>query len=433
MAEKVIMPKLEMAQETGKLIEWLKKEGDVVQKGEALFVIETDKVTVEVESPGSGVLGGIRADVGEEIPVTTVIAYILDPGEELPEKEEVVGIPTDAPKEAIPTQPVLASPVARRLAEEHGIDLESILGTGSKGQIIKADVERAIEASAVKVPAEKVRATPAARRLAQERGINLAGLQGSGPQGRIQEEDIPAAKLPGLARVPLAGERIPLEGMRKTIAERMMMSYQTTPHIDFTLRVDVSGIEEARQRVNVEADAEGSEHMTITAFMVMAVAWALRRNPYLNSTLQDEDIHLLPEVNIGVAVALDDGLIVPVVHNADQMSLSEISICVNDIVARARSGQLTPSDVGGCTFTISNLGPFGIEQFTAIINPPQTAVLAVGTIQQEVVPNEAGQLLVKPIIRMTLSADHRVLDGALCARFLNDVRDAMENPWLLQW
>jgi pyruvate dehydrogenase E2 component (dihydrolipoamide acetyltransferase) len=426
MAEEVIMPKLEMAQETGKLVEWLRKEGERVEKGEALFTIETDKVTVEIEAPASGILGGIRADVGEEIPVATVIAYILEEGEELP--EGFVAIPADVPQEEPSLEPVLASPVARRLAEEHGIDLGGISGTGTKGQITKADVERAVEAATPEAPAGKVRATPAARRLARERGINLASLQGSGPGGRIQEEDIPEVG----PSIPLAGERIPLEGMRKTIAERMMMSYQTTPHINFTVRVDMSGVERSRPSVNAEAQAKGFDRVTLTSFIVKAVAWALKRHPYLNSTLEGEEIHLLPEINIGVAVALEDGLIVPVVHNADQVGLLEISNRVNDIVSRAHEGSLTPSDVAGGTFTISNLGPFGIEQFTAIINPPQTATLAVGALQREAIPDSLGQLGVKPMMRMTLSADHRVIDGAIAARFMMDLKDALEKAWLLQ-
>jgi pyruvate dehydrogenase E2 component (dihydrolipoamide acetyltransferase) len=436
-AEKVIMPKLEMAQETGKIIEWLKREGEIVEKDEPLFVIETDKVTVEIESPGSGILAGIRADVGEEVPISTVIAYLLEPGEDLPEEMEddvkaVAEAPTSVPKEVSSPQPAMVSPVAQRLAEAREVDLGKISGTGPKGRITIADVEKAVEASAVGQAVGRIRATPAARRLAKERGINLSMVQGSGPRGRIHADDILESKPGAVVSMPSAGERIPLDGMRKTIAERMTVSYQTAPHINFTVRVDMSGIEQERKRVNDEVQAQGLTRVSITAFTVMAVAWALKRHLYINSTLVEEEIHLLSDINVGVAVALDIGLIVPVVHNADELGLLEISNRVNDIVARAHEGKLTPADVVSGTFTISNLGPFGIEQFTAIINPPQTAILAVGAIQQDVIPDQNGQISVKPLMRMTLSADHRVIDGAIAARFLMDLKDAMEKPGLFQ-
>ncbi len=436
MVEKVIMPKLEMAQETGKVIEWLKSEGETVVEGEPLFMIETDKVTVEIQSPASGILRGIRVGAGEEVPISTVIAYILEPAEEQQDIEtvfETVMEPLkEAAKEALIAQTALVSPVARRMAEALDVDLGTITGTGAKGQITKADVERAAQASQAESIGGKVRATPAARRLANERRIGLASVKGTGPQGRIQAEDIAAAKSPVPAVTERAAEIIPLEGIRKTIAERMTKSYQSIPHINFTVRVDMSGIETARRRLNNEAQEQGPLRVSITTFMVTAVAWALKRNPFINSILVGEEIHLLPDINIGVAVALENGIIVPVVHNADQKGLLEISDQVNDIVTRAHAGRLTPADVAGGTFTISNLGPFGIEQFTAIINPPQTAILALGSVQQEVLPDQQGQITIKPMMRMTLSTDHRVIDGAMAARFLKDLKDAIEISWLLQ-
>lgn len=437
MAEEVIMPKLEMAQETGKIIEWLKKEGESVEEGEALFIIETDKVTVEIEATRSGILAGIRAEVGEEVPISTVIAYILQPGEEIPEEAEreveaVSDVGNVKPTVVTPSKPLLVSPVAQRLAKEQDLDLEMVSGTGPKGQITKEDVERVLESVADKPIGGKIRATPSARRLAQEKGISLASIRGSGPKGRIHAGDLLATQRPGRIPMPSSGERVPLEGMRKTIAERVMKSYQATPHISFTIRIDMSCIEAARKRVNKETTAQAIERVSITTFTIMAVSWALMRNPYINSSLIDTEIFLYPDINIGVAVALDNGLIVPVVHNADQKGLLEISNRLIDIVSRAHEGTLTPFDVAGGTFTISNLGPFGIEQFTAIINPPQTAILAVGAIQQEAIPDQFGNLSIKPMARMTLSADHRVIDGALAARFMMDLKDSMEKSWLLQ-
>lgn len=438
MAATVIMPKVDMDQETGTISEWLKQEGERVEKGEPILIIETNKVAIEIEAPASGILQGIQAEQGEVVPIGTIIAYILEPGEELPAPPAIA---TSAPD-------VAATPVARNVAAIHGIDLAKIAGTGPRGKVTKKDVQTVLDVKS----GVKVCATPAARRTARERGIDLATVTGSGPRGRVQAADVlalaltPSAPLrPGTGPSPEIGRGenvIPLQGMRRTIAERMTASYQTAPHITFTVRVDMSGFEEARARLNARAEAAGQPRVSATALIVKAVAWALKRHRLLNSTLQDDGIHLLPEINVGVAVAIPPsfppnggdeggGLIVPVIRQADQKSLGEIAAEVNDLATRAREGRMTPSDVAGGTFTVSNLGPFGIEQFTAIINPPQAAILAVGTSRPEVVVGEEGQIVVRPVMRMTLSADHRVVDGAVAARFLSDLREALEAPVLL--
>ena len=424
MAVPVIMPKLEMAQETATVVEWLKQEGEHIEKGEPLLTVETDKVTLEIESPASGILAGVRAEPQQVVPVTKVIAYILQPGEELDESA------SQRVSESV-------TPVAQRLAASVGVDLSTVKGTGPRGRITKSDVEAAL------VSPGKVRATPAARRIAREREVELAAVNGSGPKGRVQAADVLALALtPGPSPEIGQGENvIPLQGMRRTIAERMTASYQTTPHVTFTVRVNMSAFEEARARLNARAEATGRPRISATALIVKAVAWALQHHPWLNSTLRrrsglalrDEEIHLLPEINVGVAVALEEGLIVPVVHQADCKSVAEIGAEVNDLATRAREGRLTPADVTGGTFTVSNLGPFGIEQFTAIINPPEVAILAIGATRPEPVVDEEGQVVVRPVMRMTLSADHRVVDGATAARFLADLREALEAPTLLLW
>ena len=463
MAIPVIMPKLEMAQETATVIEWLKQEGEQVEKGEPLLMVETDKVTVEIESPASGILAGVRVGPQQVVPVTEIIAYILQPGEELPEElPQVTKAPAPPPPQAPPTPPVAATFVAQRLAAAHGVDLSTVAGTGPGGRITKTDVELVLseaEGAALAAPARpaaeppsgKVRATPAARRVARERGVDISAVTGSGPRGRVQAADALALALtsgpsPEIGR----GENvIPLQGMRRTIAERMTASYQTVPHITFTVRVDMSAFERARAQLNARAGATGQPRVSATALFVKAVAWALKYHPWLNSTLRqaqgrhlqqrsgqalyDEEIHLLSEINVGVAVALEEGLIVPVVHQADCKSVAEIGAEVNDLATRAREGRLTPAEVAGGTFTVSNLGPFGIEQFTAIINPPQAAILAVGATRPEPVVDEEGQVVVRPVMRMTLSADHRVVDGATAARFLDDLRETLETPTLLLW
>jgi pyruvate dehydrogenase E2 component (dihydrolipoamide acetyltransferase) len=221
--------------------------------------------------------------------------------------------------------------------------------------------------------------------------------------------------------------------MRRTIAERMTASYQAAPHVTFTVRVDMRGFEATRAELNARAEATGQAQASVTALIVKAVAWALRQHPWLNSTLQGDEIHLLPDINVGVAVALEEGLIVPVVRQADRKGVSEIAAEVKDLTTRSRQGRLIPGDVMGGTFTVSNLGPFGIEQFTAIINPPEAAILAVGATQPEVMVDVDGQVTVCPVMRMTLSADHRVVDGAVAARFLSDLREVLEAPALLLW
>lgn len=439
MATTVIMPKVDMDQETGKVVEWLKREGDLVEKGEPILVIETDKVAIDVESPASGILQGIQAKPEEIIPIGTVIAHILESGEELPGEAKLKDVPVSSQPSAVtPASEMIdavATPVAWNIAATHNIDLTKIEGTGLHGKVTKQDVQTLLTTiPSDRIGDSKINATPAARQTARIREIDLTNITGSGPGGRIQAADVFDAPVAVPEAIPESKVNvIPLQGMRRTIAERMTVSYQTTPHITFTVRVDMSRFEEIRARLNIKAEATNQPNISVTAMLVKAVAWALIRHPFLNSTLQDDGIHLLPEANIGVAVALAEGLIVPVVRNADQKGIGEISSEVNDLATRARQGQMAPADVAGGTFTISNLGPFGIEQFTAIINPSQAAILAIGATQQEVVVNEENQIVTHPVMRMTLSADHRIVDGAVAARFLTDLRESLESPELLLW
>jgi pyruvate dehydrogenase E2 component (dihydrolipoamide acetyltransferase) len=437
MATPVIMPKFEMSQETALVIEWLKDEGDQVEKGEPLLSVETDKVTMDVEAPASGTLAGVSVSEDEDVPVTTTIAYILDPGEALPEEAEPEQ-PTDAEAAvSAPSKPKV-TPVAERLAETYDVDLTEIEGTGPGGKIVRADVEAAQEAAqaaedeAAAEPAN-VRATPAARRIARERDVDLHAIEGTGPRGRVQAADVrdyqPTPEPE--AAPPAEAEVVPLKGMRKTIAERMTASYRTAPHITLTVRVQMQAFNRARTVLNAKAEAEGAPHISATALIAQATAWALRRHPRLNSNFHKDGIHLLSEINLGIATAVEDGLIVPVVRNADRKGLGQLAEEINALVERARSDALTPADVAEGTFTLSNLGPFGVEQFTAIINPPQAAILAIGAIQNEGVDDGNGQLVLRPVLRLTLSADHRIVDGAQAAVFLSDLRAALENPTLI--
>ncbi len=439
MAVPVIMPKMEMTQESATIVEWLKKEGERVEKGDPILTIETDKITMDIESPASGILAGINVKPGDVVPVTTVIAYILQPGEKLPEKPEA-GVPESTPKGEVegPEPPrVAASPVAEKIAREAGVDIREVKGSGPGGKVMKSDVEAYLAAKSAG-QGRKVAATPAARKAARELGVDLSTIQGTGPRGRIQKKDVEqfaAARAAAEKAAPpvVAGEErvIPLTGMRRRIAERMSQSYRSAPHITFTVSVDMLELLNTREQMIAASQAAGGEKISVTALLVKAVAWGLVRHPLVNSVLKDDGIHILPVVNVGVAVALDDGLIVPVIRNADVKSVSDIAKEVNELTAKARSGNLTPQDVSGGTFTISNLGPFGVEEFTAIINPPQSGILAVGAVHKEIVVGPEDQPVVRPIMKMTLSVDHRVLDGAEATRFLVDVKKALERPVLM--
>jgi pyruvate dehydrogenase E2 component (dihydrolipoamide acetyltransferase) len=432
MATPVIMPKVEMAQEEATIIEWLRKEGEQVTKGEPLLEVETDKVTMVVESPATGMLEAVRGEPGEQIPVTETIAYILEPGENLP-KTAVGERRNELPAKRSSME---VTPVAKRLAAAKGVDLQGIQGTGPQGRITKSDVTAVLTSKAAQAPlADKVRATPAARRIARERGIDLSALSGSGPRGRIQAQDVKAqAQEREKAKETIgAPEIVPLKGMRRTIAKRMTLSYQTAPHITLGIEVDMRAFEETRARLNLKAEENNQSPISVTALLVKITAWALKRHPWLNSTLQGDEIRLLPDINIGVAVALEQGLIVPVVRAVDTKGVSEIAIEIKELIARATENHLRATDLSGGTFTISNLGSFGIEEFTAIINPPEAAILAVGAIRSKFVPDEEGRATTRPMMHLTLSADHRIVDGATGARFLNDLQDGLEDPALLLW
>ena len=437
MAIKMIMPKVDMDQETGTVVEWLKGNGQQVEEGETILVIETDKIAIDVEAPGTGILDGISAHTGDVIPIGTVIAYILGEGEELPETPvaKIKGIEISAPSsEGQPgTIDIPATPIARNLAAAEGVDLSALQPTGKGGKVTKADVEEFLSQVIKSAAPGEIIATPAARKTARLQGINLGLVRGSGPGGRIQVDDVEKYQLQaGIQdKSPIPdGERVPLIGMRRTIAERVSASYQSIPHIQFSARADMTKFTKTRDDYNELALKRGDEKLSVTALLVKLVAMVLADNPWLNSSLVDDTIILHKNINIGVAVALEKGLIVPVIKNADQKGISQITAEASDLIGRARAGTLSTEEVKGSTFTISNLGPFGVEQFNAIINPPEAGMLAVGSITPEVVPLPDGVIAVRPLMRFTLSADHRIVDGAVAARFISDLKTTLENPRL---
>ncbi len=421
-----IMPKFDMDQEKATIVSWLKHEGDLVRQDEAVLVVETDKVAIDVPAPVSGRLARIAFKEGDIVPVTTVIAFILGDGESGDSLPDGPNLPLrdTPPAESGRRRPAAASPVARRMAKELGIDVARVPTQG--GPVSKADVERLVRGAPA--PPGKVPATPAARRLARQHGIDLRSVSGSGPSGRVQADDV--LRMPGLpqASAARAGQVVPLVGMRRTIAERMQASAQQAPHIALTVEADVHVLEELRQGMNAAVEEQQSK-VSLTALLVLLTGRTLERHPYLNASLLEDGIHLWSDINIGVATAVPDGLIVPVIRGANRLSVAEIGAVLHALTQKARQGRLELRDVQEGTFTLSNLGMFGIRQFRAVINPPESAILAVGSVvRKPVVVDERDVIAVRPILTLTLSADHRVLDGVMAAKFLGELVQAIEAP-----
>lgn len=428
MAKDVIMPALGMAQETGTLIQWLKSSGDSVTKGEPLMEIETDKATVEIEAPASGVLSSITAQAGDVIPVGQRIALILAPGETAatppPVKPEPVSIPQ---AEAQPKTFVTATPVAARLLAEHQIDISQVK-PGSGGQIRKEDVLAYLEQKNHPVTPSRILASPKAKRIARENGIDLAGIQGTGPNGAIITADVQSLNQQSPV-TPLSTSQtsstieLPTSRMWRVMADRLTQAWNTIPHFYLMREANASSLIAWREK----AQKHSVEKITFTDLLVKVTAAALKQHPRINSSWINNGITLNQDINIGLAVAVEDGLLVPVIRNADQLSLSQIAAHRTEIVSKAQVGKLSPDDLSGGTFTISNLGMYGIDAFNAIVNPPQAAILAVSRISDRVVPVN-GQPAVQPMMTFSLSCDHRVIDGARGAQFLQALAEFVEEP-----
>jgi pyruvate dehydrogenase E2 component (dihydrolipoamide acetyltransferase) len=438
MAVEIIMPKMEMAQDTGTIVRWLKAEGEAVRKGEPLLEIETDKVTVEVEAPGDGILGDITAGEGDEVPVGQVIARLRSAPETAPavRTPEPKTPPVEATAGALPA----ATPVAQQMAAAHQIDLSHIAPAGRR--ITKDDVSAHLARQQPLAGPRLLPASPLARRLAREQGLDIGLLNGSGPDGAILAADIrvalettaklqPAAPPATPAAAPAEGyRRIPLRRMRKVIAERLQHSYQTAPHISLTLTVDMTELQRLMANLAEPIRQATGKELTLTAVLTQVTALALSRHPRLNAHLDEDDILEFDTVHLGIAVALEDGLVVPVIRDAQTKGLIALQTELSDLAGRARANKLALDEIKGSTFTISNLGMYGIEQFTAIINPPEVAILAVGAITPG--PKEIdGQLAMRPLLRLTLMVDHRAIDGATGAQFLATLKELLENPYRL--
>ncbi len=427
MPKEVIMPALGMAQDEGVLLRWLKREGEMVEAGEPLMEVATDKVDVQVEAPASGVLTAVTAQEGDEIPVGQVIGLIAAEGEEVSPAAAPAqtGDVPDESAAAPPPESRASSPVAARMAAEHGIDLSEVSTSGER--ISKEDVEAHLRSAA---SPERVLASPKARRLARERGVDLASLAGSGPEGAVLAADVPleAQPVPSAPQpAPALGqpEQQPVSRMWQIMAQRLTESWNSVPHFYLVREVDATQLINWRDLLS--ADAEGTAKVTFTDLLTKLAGLSLIAYPRLNSFWQDGAILTNPDANIGLAVAVEEGLLVPVVHNADRLRVEEIAACRADLVARANSGALQPNDFAGGTFTISNLGMFGVDAFNAIVNPPQAAILAVGRITDRVVALD-GKPAVRPMMTLTLSCDHRAVDGVRAAQFLDALVGQIEEP-----
>jgi pyruvate dehydrogenase E2 component (dihydrolipoamide acetyltransferase) len=411
MITRVVMEALSPTMEEGRIAQWLKREGDVVSPGDILAEVETDKAIMELPARGGGVLRKILVPDGGTTAVGSLVAVIADAGDDI---SGIVGaVPTATP--VLPVLPVAPiAPVAPAVP---------------------------VVPAAPPSPATEVRgrakASPLARRLAGEQGINLQAVSGSGPGGRIVKRDVvAAATAPSVAPVApvapatLAGgwEDIPLTQLRKTIARRLTQSLGPVPHFYLTTEIDMERAAEARDALN----ALGGERISFTDILVKVVATALLQHRACNAWWMDTHIRTFHDVHIGMAVAVEDGLLTPVIRDAHRKSLREIAAESRALAERARARKLTPEEYSGGTFSISNLGMFGIDEFTAVINPPEAAILAVGAITEQPVVS-AGSVVVRRRLRVTLSCDHRVIDGATGARFLQTVRRMLENPLALVW
>jgi pyruvate dehydrogenase E2 component (dihydrolipoamide acetyltransferase) len=404
MAHSIVMPALEMAQETGKLLSWRKKEGDAIAKGEPLLDVETDKAVVEIEAPADGILAGVTAREGDVIPVGQTIAWIVNPGEKPPEEETssasgrrmdskpapaaaASNAPASSP--ATPAASARISPKARRLAREHGVDLSRVHGTGGEGEILADDI-LAFVAS----------------------GGSPAGAVASAKPEMPQAEARATQTLSQVARL---------------MAERTTRSWTTAPHFFVSRDIDAGALLGAREKFGPTIEKERGVRLSHTDLLIAAVAHALGKHPLVNASWTGDGIRLHPEINVGIAMAIDDGVVAPLIPGANTKKLAEIAAMRHDLTERARAGKLRPADITGATFTISNLGMYKVDAFTAIIVAPQAAILAVGRISDRVVPVD-GKPGIRPMMTLTLSCDHRVFDGARAALFLNDLAASILEP-----
>ena len=433
MATKIIMPKQGLQMTEGTIISWLVKEGEQAVRGEPLFELETDKLTITIDSPETGTLLKIVHGVGETVPITQTIAIVGALGEDIsallvddPEAADVetqtaIPQPTVQQPEVTPKKNaggrIFISPRAKALAQDKGVDYTQLSGSGTEGMIVEKDILAQIGKLAA--------ITPLAKKLAALDGVDVLTVSGTGAYGKVVKADI--VKSAGEKTQPGRGETlIPFVGMRKVIADRMVESLQTAAQATHQISVDMTGAEQVRH-----AYKKAGKKVSYNDIVAVAVCHALRDFPIMNAELTDQGICLKGYVNLGIAVALDNGLIVPVIKDADAMSIEQIGAQTRELADKAKTGKLKPDECKGGSFTISNLGMFGLDSFVAIINRPESGILAVGKITRTPVVTEDNEIAIRPIMMLTLTYDHRVVDGAPAAQFLAKVKEYLEQPYLL--
>jgi len=449
MARELLMPKLGLTMKTGKIVKWYVKEGDKIASGENIFDVENEKLTNTIQSPADGTLLKIILPEGGSAPVLDIVGVLGEEGEDISsiiakagksggETEPAAAAASPAATKAAAAEKpaagrIIAAPAAKKLAKEKGVDLSLVTGSGPKGRIVEADVEKYLAEGGAPAPAEApadkggVRATPLAEKMAQDKGIDLSQISAD---GRITAAEVAAfaagniAAPAGAAAVPRE-TREPMSGMRKVIAQRMRESQDISPTVTYNNSVDMTQMKAAK-----DALKKKGIKVSYTDLLVKMVSKALLEFPLVNCSIEGEEIIYHNYVNMGVAVALPDGLIVPVVDNADTRSLEEVSAEVKQMAADAREGKLNPDCLQGGTFTISNLGMYGIETFTPIINQPQVAILGVNAMVDTPVVID-GEITVRPMMSLSLTADHRAVDGSKAAEFLQYLKSRMETPLLL--
>lgn len=420
MAKTIVMPKLGLTMTEGKLSKWLKKVGEEVKKGESLFEVETDKLTNTAEANADGILGRILVAEGETVSCLTPVADLLEPGETL---ESITGGSDAVEKNGTEEKSSVsapASPAAKKLARENKISLSQVTGTGPKGRITLSDVEQYLKKQEKEPQEEKAKSSPLAAKIADEHQINLSDVQGEG--SRIMSADV-------LAHLNAAGkqeeEELPMSHMRKIIAKRMKESREISPDVHYDISVDMTGVKGLKAQL-----ANEGIKVSYTDILIQFTAKALMEFPLLNASIDGDTIILKHYVNMGIAVALEDGLLVPVIRDAHRKGLREIGDESRKLAEDARKGSLDPGLLSGGTFSITNLGIYGIESFTPIINQPETAILGVNAILDSPVVRD-GAIVVRPIMKLSLVADHRAVDGAVAARFMARLKKLLEVPGLL--
>ena len=428
MAAYLKMPKLSDTMSEGTLVKWLKKEGDTVAMDEDIAEVETDKATMTMPSFDEGILHKIYVKEGDTVALGATLALILEPGEEPP---------SDAEKAPAAEATESASPKTESKTEDKKPEATSETKTTPSAAPSTA---KPATVPATTSPGGRIKASPIARKLAEENGVDLRRVQGTGPGGRITKKDVQNAPAGGgggsaIGLLPSPGSRpdqtLPLSGMRRVIAQRLLESKTTIPHFYLNIEIDTEPLMTLRTQVNAASSANGGPKYTVNDFVMRATVLATDAVPAVNASFQGDAILQHGEINLSVAVAIDDGLVTPVIRYAQHKSIKDLSSELKDLATRAKDKKLAPAEMQGGTITISNLGAFGIGHFDAIINPPQAAILAIGTITKQAVVNEFNQVVPGQRMWIGLSCDHRVIDGAVGARFLSELKRFLENPFLL--